>query len=299
MRVLVSGASGLIGSAVSGWLRDDGHEVLRLTRSASADSAHEVGWDPVGGTIEKEKLQAVEAAVHLAGESVAGGRWTAAKKQRIRDSRVLGTRLLAKTLAGLQPLPRVMISASAIGYYGDRGDEVLTEDSAPGGGFLAGVCQEWEAATGPAEQRGIRVVRLRFGMVLSARGGALAKMLLPFRLGLGGRVGSGRQYWSWITLEDAAGVIAQVLVADTMRGAVNAVSPQPVTNLEFAKTLGKALGRPAIFPMPAIAARVAFGQMADELLLCSARVRPARLEAGGYRFRHGGLAGALQAVLGR
>jgi uncharacterized protein (TIGR01777 family) len=236
--------------------------------------------------------------VHLAGENIAKGRWNARKKARIRDSRVNGTRLLSEALTRLSKPPAVMVCASAIGYYGDRGDEVLREESASGSGFLAEVCRQWEAAAEPARKRGIRVVHLRIGVVLSPEGGALAQMLFPFRMGLGGKLGSGRQYFSWIAIDDLVTVIAHALTNDTLQGPVNAVAPHPVTNLEFTRTLGRVLARPTLFPMPALAARLAFGEMADELLLSSARVEPTRLLATAYQFRHPQLEGALRHLLG-
>jgi uncharacterized protein (TIGR01777 family) len=251
------------------------------------------------GSIDQARLEGLDGVVHLAGESIATGRWTAEKKARIRDSRVKGTRLLCESLARLDQPPRVLVSASAIGYYGDRGDEILHEDSASGSGFLAEVCHMWEAATEAASQRNIRVVNLRIGVVLSAMGGALATMLFPFRMGLGGIIGSGRQFMSWIALDDLLGSIAYALRTDTIRGPVNAVAPHPVTNREFTKTLGRVLARPTLLPMPAFAARLAFGEMADELLLSSARVEPARLSAAGYDFRYPTLEGGLRHLLGR
>ncbi|HSF33952.1 MAG TPA: TIGR01777 family oxidoreductase [Candidatus Tectomicrobia bacterium] len=298
MNVLVTGASGLVGSALVPVLGAAGHDVTRLVRSQPKPGERVAHWDPMAGTIDVSALQGVEAVVHLAGENIAE-RWTAVKKAKIRDSRVKGTQVLCEALIGLAPLPKVLVSASAIGYYGDRGAEVLTEDSAPGSSFLAEVCRAWEAATEPAQQRGIRVVRLRFGVVLSAAGGALAKMLPPFRLGLGGVLGSGRQYMSWIALDDAVAAIHHALVTDSLQGPTNAVAPQPVTNQEFTETLGKVLGRPTILPMPAFAARLIFGEMADELLLASARVQPAKLQAAGYRFRYPELEQAFRHVLGR
>ena len=237
--------------------------------------------------------------MHLAGENIAVRRWTPAQKARIRDSRVQGTRLLAQSLARLQQPPTVMVCASAIGFYGDRGEELLTEGSAPGSGFLTDTCRAWEAAAQPASEKDIRVVNLRLGVVLSPGGGALAKMLLPFRLGVGGKIGSGRQYMSWIEIDDVVGVIHYALTTDELRGPVNAVAPNPVTNREFTKTLGRVLSRPTIFPMPAFAARLAFGEMADELLLASTRVKPARLQNSGYYFRHPRLEDALRHLLGK
>ncbi len=224
--------------------------------------------------------------------------WTPAVKARIRDSRVNGTRLLCEALARLSNPPRVLVCASAIGYYGDRGDEVLDEASSPGSGFLPEVCQEWEAATEPARAAGIRVVNLRFGVILSPSGGALAKMLTPFKLGAGGRIGDGRQWMSWIALDDVIDAIAYALNTESLAGPANCVAPQPVTNLEFTKTLGRVLHRPTIFPMPAVAARIAFGEMADALLLASARVLPKELSAAGYPFRYPQLEGALRHMLG-
>ena len=297
MKVLVSGASGMVGTALQSLLQQAGHEVRPLSRQKHEGDS--VLWSPAAGTIDQTALEGFDAVVHLAGENIAAGRWTPAQKTRIRDSRVDGTRLLSQALAKLQHKPRVLVSASAIGYYGDRGDEILDENSPPGKGFLADVCREWEAATVPAEQAAIRVVHLRFGVILSPTGGALAQMLTPFRLGLGGRLGSGRQYMSWITLDDAIGVIAHALIAEQLQGAVNAVTPEPVTNLAFTKALGQVLGRPTIFPVPAVAARLLLGEMADALLLSSARVLPRKLEASGYEFRYAALEHALRHLLGK
>jgi uncharacterized protein (TIGR01777 family) len=299
MRVLVSGSSGLVGSALVSLLTGGGHQVVRLVRAQPKDEASEVRWDPEAGDIDGAGLKGVDAAVHLAGESIAAGRWTAAKKGRILESRVKGTRLLAEALAGLEPVPRALVSASAVGYYGDRGEEELREESGSGSAFLSEVCRQWEAATEPAAAGGIRVVNLRFGIMLSAAGGALPRLLTPFRLGAGGTVGSGRQFMSWIALDDVVGVILHALITEALRGPVNAVAPQPVTNREFTKTLGRVLGRPTLFPLPAFAARLAFGEMADELLLASQRVEPARLLASGYSFRFPELEGALRHVLGK
>ncbi len=281
MKILVSGSRGFVGSALVPFLTALGHQVTRLVRP----------YDPA-------VLDGVEAVVHLAGENVIG-RWTPEKKAQIRDSRVNGTRVLAESLARLARPPRAMVCASAVGYYGDRGEERLQEDSPAGSGFLADVCREWETATRPAVQQGIRVVNLRLGMVLSPHGGALAKMLPPFRLGLGGCLGSGRQYLSWIALDDLVEVIAFALTAPNLRGPVNAVAPTPVTNREFTKTLGRILGRPTLCPVPAFAARLVFGEMAQELLLASARVIPAALLASGFAFRHPDLDGALRHLMGR
>jgi uncharacterized protein (TIGR01777 family) len=298
VRVLVSGSSGLVGSALIPFLTDAGHQVVCLVRSQPKDEASEVRWDPEAGDIDAAGLEGLDAAVHLAGESIAAGRWTAAKKDRILESRVKGTRLLAEALAGLEQRPKVLVSASAVGYYGDRGEETLSEDSASGSAFLSEVCRQWEAATEPAAEAGIRVVNLRFGVMLSTAGGALPRLLTPFRLGVGGRLGSGKQFMPWIVLADVVGAILHALTTETLRGPVNAVAPQAITNREFTKTLGRVLGRPTLFPMPTCAARLAFGQMADELLLASLRVEPAKLLASGYRFRFPELEGALRHLLG-
>jgi len=298
MNVLVTGSTGFIGSALVRVLHTDGHHVVRLVRSAPRPGAAEVRWDPAGGVIEASGLEGMDAVVHLAGERVTG-RWTPAKKARIRESRVAATRLLCEALAACAEPPRVMVCASAVGYYGDRGVERLREESPPGSGFLAEVCRDWEAAADPARRRGIRVVHLRIGVVLSREGGALGQMLRLFRMGLGGTLGSGRQFMSWIAMADLLEVIQHAIATETLEGAVNAVAPNPVTNLEFTRTLGRVLGRPTIFGMPTIAARLLFGEMADEVLLASTRVEPARLLASGFRFRFPHLEGALRALLGR
>lgn len=298
----VTGASGLVGSALVTGLTSAGHRVVRVVRGAGAASVagqRLARWDPESGALEPSALAGADAVVHLAGESVAGGRWTEAKKRRIRSSRVDVTRRLAEALPRLERPPRLLVSASAVGYYGDRGSEILREDSSPGPGFLAEVCREWEAATDPAARAGIRVVRLRIGMVLSRRGGALGAMLTPFRLGAGGPVGSGVQWVSWIAIDDLVGAILHALATESLAGPVNAVAPEPVTNRELARTLGRVLRRPALLPLPAVAARLLFGQMADELLLASARVEPARLRATGFTFRHARLEDALRHELGR
>jgi hypothetical protein len=296
--VLVSGASGLVGAALVPFLTTGGHPLARLVRHP-AGAAGEVAWDPARGTIDRERLAGFDAVVHLAGESIAAGRWTPARKARIRASRVEGTRCLAEALAALPTPPRVLVCASAIGVYGDRGDEILDDASPPGEGFLADVCRAWEAAAEPARRRGIRVVHLRLGVVLTPAGGALARLLPPFRLGVGGRVGSGRQYTSWIAIDDALGAIHHALVTEALDGPVDAVAPEPVRNAEFTRVLAAVLGRPAVVPLPATAARLAFGELADALLLASTRVRPTRLGASGYRFRHAGLEPALRHLLGR
>ena len=303
MKVIVTGSTGLVGEAVVGSLLSDGHEVTRMVRGEPGgrrdDGTSAAPWDPSGRTIDAAALEGHDAVVHLAGEPIADGRWDEKKKRRIRDSRVLGTSLISEAVARLKDGPRALLSASATGYYGDRGDELLTEESAPGDDFLSEVCREWEAATRGAAEAGLRVVNLRMGIVLSSDGGALAKMLTPFKLGVGGRIGSGRQYLSWITLEDLVHVIRFALEEDRLRGPVNAVAPNPVTNEEFTKTLGRVLGRPTVFPLPSFAARLAFGEMADALLLSGSRVAPARLEEAGFRFTQPELEGALRSVLNK
>ena len=297
MHILVTGSTGLAGSALIPALTADGHRVSRLVRTKLNLENRDHYWDPTSNELYSPSLEGLDAVIHLAGESIAGGRWTAARKARIRDSRVQGTRLLSQSLAKLARPPRVFVSASAIGFYGDRADEILTEESSPGSNFLAGVCREWESAAAPAAQHGIRVVPLRFGMVLSAKGGALAKMLTPFRMGVGGVVGNGKQYMSWIAIDDLVSVIIHALKTNSLEGPVNAVAPNPVTNAEFTKALGRALRRPTIFPMPAFAARLAFGEMADELLLASARVVPTKLQASGFEFRHPNIESAFTSLL--
>ena len=297
MDVLVSGATGLIGSALTPELEAAGHRIIRLTRSPRSEA--DIRWDPEAGAIDAARLEGVDAVVHLAGESIAEGRWTPEKKQRILESRRQGTRLLAASIAALPTPPRVMVSASAVGYYGDRGNELLREDSAPGSGFLAEVCKEWEAAADPAREAGIRVVHPRIGIVLSPEGGALGVTLPIFRLGLGGKIGDGRQYWSWVALDDVVGSILHSLTNESVSGPVNVGSPDPLTNAEYTKVLGRVLNRPAIFPLPAPAARIMLGEVADALLLASQRMEPARLKETGYTFRYPELEGALRHLLGR
>lgn len=292
-RTLISGASGPIGKAVSAFLREQGHTVVNLVRRPAA--AKEIRWDPAQ-PIAPESVSGFDAVIHLAGESIVG-RWTAGKKQRIVDSRRLGTRHLAEALAKAPQRPRVFLSASAVGYYGSRGDEVLTETSSAGNDFLATVCREWEAATQPASDAGIRTVNLRIGLLLSRDGGALPRMLLPFRMGLGGRIGDGRQWWSWIDIDDLVGAIHHIINTDSLHGPVNLVAPTPVINAEFTRVLAEALHRPALFPMPAFAARLTFGEMADGLLLASQRVQPSKLLTSGYKFQHADLRSALTHIV--
>ncbi len=292
-RILVSGASGLIGDALLPALSAAGYQSVCLTRNPHAGSGT-IQWSP-DKPLSPDAVSGFDAVVHLAGETIVG-RWSEAKKRRIRESRVSGTRNLAEALAKAPQRPQVLVCASAIGYYGNRGDEVLREDSASGEDFLSGVCREWEAAARPATDAGIRTVHARLGIVLSSKGGALKQMLLPFRLGLGGRVGSGRQWWSWVDMQDVVGAILHA-IKTSIQGPMNVVSPNPVINLEFTKVLGTVLSRPTLFPIPAFAARLAFGQMANELLLASQRVEPVKLKESGYQFEFADLNSSLEAIL--
>jgi len=297
MIIAITGSSGLVGTALVAALEASGDRVRRLVRREVRDPLREALWDPAGGRIDAAALEGIEAVVHLAGENIAAQRWADAFKRKLIESRIPPTRMLCEALAGLQTKPRVLCSASATGYYGDRGEVPVDESSPPGQGFLAEACQPWEAATGPAREAGIRTVNLRIGVVLSRQGGALKKMLTPFRLGLGGVIGSGRQYMSWIALDDLVGAILFALSHESLAGPVNMVAPHPVTNHEFTKTLGRVLGRPTVFPMPAFAARLAFGEMADELLLSGARVEPRALTSAGFQFQYPQLEPALRHVL--
>jgi uncharacterized protein (TIGR01777 family) len=296
MKLAGTGASGLSGGALVTYMRTGGNEVLRLVRRAPKAN-DEARWDPESGAIEEAALEGVDAVVHLAGANIAGGRWSEARKALLCSSRVGPTRRLAETLARRKRKPRVLVSASALGYYGHRGDTWLTERDAPADDFLGRLSVEWEAATAPAREAGIRVVNPRLGIVLSPAGGALAKMLPPFKAGLGGVVGPGTQYMSWIALDDLVAVIQHLLDRSDLAGPVNAVAPSPVTNAELTKTLGRVLGRPTLVPVPAFALRLALGEMA-ETLLASTRLRPQRLLDTGFRFRFPELEGALRHVLG-
>ena len=296
MNVLITGATGLVGSALIPALEARGHHVVKLVRSASSNSSTTATWNPATGQIDLSRAGALDAVVHLAGEPIAK-RWTPEVRRSIRESRVNGTRLLCEALARLPAPPKVLVCASATGFYGDRGDEWLDENNAVGKGFLAEVCREWESASAPAAELGIRVVHLRIGVVLSPKGGALAKMLPIFRLGLGGRLGDGRSHWSWIALDDLAEAIHYALVNESLRGAVNAVSPNPVTNAEFTKTLGRALRRPTIFPAPRFAIKLLFGEMGREALLASFRVKPVKLTEAGFKYRFPDLETALRHLL--
>ncbi|MEP6635405.1 MAG: TIGR01777 family oxidoreductase [Acidobacteriota bacterium] len=296
MRILLSGSHGLVGKALIKVLATDGHEIFRLVRHAP-NSDSEIEWSPDRYSIALARLNDFDAVVHLAGESIASGRWNEEKKRKIRESRVNGTRLVSDALANLVRPPRTLISASAIGYYGNRGNEQLTEQSAPGNDFLSGVCVEWEKATELAKEKGIRVVNTRFGIILDTEGGALAKMLPPFRMGIGGKIGNGEQWMSWIALDDVVGALKFALTNERLRGPVNLVAPNPVTNADFTKTLGHVLSRPTLFPIPAFGVRFAFGEMADALLLSSQRVAPESLSKAGYAFSYPQLESALRAVL--
>ena len=294
--IAISGATGLVGGALLRELTSVGNRVLTVSRQKTA-SADCVEWTPADGFSDPEALEGLDAFVHLAGENIAAGRWNSVRKARIRDSRVDGTRHVAQTLAALDRQPNVLICASAIGYYGDRGDTELDESSAPGKGFLPEVCRHWEEAAAPAVEAGIRVVNLRIGVVISRNGGALPQMLTPFRLGVGGPIGGGRQYWSWISIDDVVGAIQHVIEHSEMTGPVNCVAPQSVTNNEFTRMLGKVLRRPAVFPLPGFMVRIMFGEMAEELLLASTRVVPRYLQKTGYSYRLPNLIDAVEAEI--
>jgi uncharacterized protein len=293
-RILLSGASGLLGSALLPSLKGRGFQVVRLVRDSSSTD-DQIAWDPLQ-PVAPETVSGFDAVIHLSGETVVG-RWTDAKKAKIRESRVASTRNLAQALARTSEKPRVLLTASAMGYYGDRADELLRESSSPGSGFLAEVCREWETAAQPAGDAGIRCAQIRTGVVLSASGGALRKMLTPFRMGVGGNVGSGRQWMSWIHIQDWIGAVHHILKTDLLQGPVNLVATKPVTNAEFTKVLGSVLSRPTIFPLPAFAAKLAFGQMGEEVLLASQRVEPNKLVSSGYPFQYSDLRRALESIL--
>ena len=292
--VAITGASGMVGTALATVLRESGHKPVSITRKASESNEGSIVWDPASGLKNPSRLETVDTVVHLAGENIAGGRWTAALKDRIRRSRVEGTRSLVKSIAAIGHRPKTLVCASAIGFYGERGDTVLDEDAVAGSGFLAEVCRGWEQEAEAATELGLRVVKVRIGVVLSPKGGALAKMLLPFKLGAGGIIGSGKQYWSWIGLHDLVRIIAFCVEHDSIRGAVNAVSPNSMTNYDFTKGIGRALHRPTLFPMPAFAAKLVLGEMANELLLSSTRVIPKKLKEQGFEFHYPELVGCLE-----
>ena len=298
MNIMVTGASGFIGSALAPHLARAGHHVIPLRRGElrRAPQSSHPHWDPESGQIDLTPAGPIHAAIHLAGENIAQ-RWTVKAKRRIRDSRVRGTQIISTALAKLPQKPGVLLCASATGFYGDRGDDLLTESSPPGTGFLADICQQWEAAAKPAIEAGIRVVNMRFGVVLARDGGALKKMLPLFRFCLGGRVGSGCQYWSWITRDDSVRAIEHALTTDSLSGPINVVSPTPPRNTEFTRALARALHRPAIFAVPAPALRLLLGEMADEALLASVRVIPERLLQSGFKFEDADLEPALRKIL--
>ena len=284
--VAITGPNGLVGTELRDLLSQEDKSVVGISRSAGGVQQESIRWSPETGLTNPARLESVDAIVHLAGENIGSGRWTEAKKRVIRSSRIEGTRNLVQSIAAIDKRPQVLISASAIGYYGDRGDLELTESAGPGSGFLAELCQEWEAEANAAKELGVRVVNIRIGVVLNPKGGALGKMLLPFKLGLGGVVGSGKQYWSWVGLSDLVRIISFCLNDPEISGPVNAVSPEAMTNREFTKRLAKHLHRPAFFPLPAFAAKIALGEMAQGLLLNSSRVIPAVLQDRGFEFSH-------------
>lgn len=299
MRILVTGSSGLIGSALIPILKNQGHQIVRLVRHAAAPGEDLAVWDPAAGKLETTALIGTDAVIHLAGESINALRWTQRRKERIRSSRVRGTQLLSEALALLAVPPRVLVSASGINFYGSSGDEVLTEKSPAGSGFMSAVCREWEAATEPARQKGIRVVNLRIGMVLSMKGGALRAMLPAFKAGVGGKLGSGQQFVSWISIHDLTMAVSHILATESLSGPVNAVSPSPVRNVEMTRALGSVLKRPTLLSLPAPAVRIIFGEMGDALLLTSLRAAPGRLLASGFGFQFADFKLALRHLLSR
>lgn len=292
MHVAITGSSGLVGKALVARLTTDGHRVTRILRRSGGEGT--ISWDPARGKLDPADLHGLDAVIHLAGENIAGKRWNAKVKAAIRDSRCKGTRLLSEAIAQATPKPAALISASAIGFYGQRGDEIMTEEQQRGTGFLAEVCQEWEDACQPARDAGVRVVNVRIGVVLAKTGGALQKMLLPFKMGVGGIVGNGRQYWSWVALEDLIGILSFLTTNSEINGPVNAVADCAVTNREFTKTLGKVLRRPTIMPLPAFAAKLMLGEMAESLLLASVRVVPKKLTDAGFEFQFPDLESAFR-----
>ena len=299
LTVAITGASGLIGSNLRHFLTTGGHRVIPLVRDSRKLGEDGIFWNPGAGEIDKEGLARADAVVHLAGASIADGRWTSARKKVIRESRIKGTELIARTMAELRGGPRTLVSASAIGYYGNRGDGRVDETVGPGKGFLAEVVQDWEAATRPAERAGVRVVRLRTGVVISPAGGALGQMLLPFKMGVGGRLGSGTQYFSWVDLDDVVGSILHCLMVPSLSGPVNVTGPNPVTNATFTSVFGRVLGRPTVLPVPSLAVKAAFGQLGQEALLWGQRVFPTKLEKSGFDFFYEGVEESLRFQLGR
>lgn len=299
LTVAITGASGLIGTGLLHFLTTGGHRVIRLVRDRRRLADDAVYWNPATGEIDKAGLESADAVVHLAGSSIAGGRWTDARKKSIHDSRTKGTELIARTVAAMGDGPRVLVSMSGVNYYGNRGAERLTEDAKPGGGFLAQVTRDWETATGPAERAGVRVACLRAGVAISPAGGALGQMLLPFKMGVGGRLGSGRQYFSWIDVDDLVALIVHVIYDESMRGPVNATAPNAVTNATFTDVLGRVLGRPTLIPVPAFAVKAAFGQLGEEALLWGQRVIPQKILRSGFSFDCEGIEDSLRFQLGR
>ncbi|MDH3424716.1 MAG: TIGR01777 family oxidoreductase [Gemmatimonadota bacterium] len=299
LSVAITGASGLVGANLRHFLTTAGHEVISLVRDSRRLDEGSVFWNPSGGVIDEKGLMRVDAVVHLAGEPIAPKRWTDERRRAIKQSRVRGTELIARTLATMKNGPKVLISASATGFYGDRGSDTLTESDSSGRGFLAEVCRAWEGATAPAERAGIRVVKLRAGIVLSQKGGALGQMLLPFKMGLGGRLGSGKQYMSWIDLDDLVGLIHHALYDESLRGPLNATAPSPVTNSTFTSTLGRVLGRPTVIPVPGFAVRAAFGDLGKEALLWGQRALPQKATDAGFDFFYESVEDSLRFQLGR
>ena len=294
---MITGASGLVGSALIPYLGKRGHDVCAIVRSVKPLGAATIRWDPEKGFIDYRDVSDVDVIIHLSGENIGEGRWTKEKKEKILVSRVHSTNFLAQILASLERKPRLLLSASAVGFYGSQGNAILTEKSPKGSGFLSDVCEKWEGAADPARRAGIRTCFARFGMILSPKGGALKSLLPPFKYGMGGKIGSGRQWWSWIALEDVCSALAHLIETPELEGAINVVSPFPVTNLEFTKTLGSVLHRPTLMPLPAPLARLAFGEMADELMLASQRAIPDKLIATSFTFRYPRLEDALKVML--
>jgi hypothetical protein len=297
MKIIISGASGLVGSALTNAFRAEGHSLLHLARPGRRLSTHEIRWDPPSAQVDVPALEAADAVVHLSGAKISEGRWTPERKRVLRSSRIDSTRLLVDSLAQLRQKPHVFVSASAVGYYGNRGDQILTESSEPGGDFLSLLARDWEAEASRAAQAGIRAVILRFGVILSNHGGALPQMIRPFRFGVGGRLGSGRQWLSWIALEDVLGIIRSAIADAHIQGPVNVVAPDPVRNADFARIVGRTLHRPALFPAPKFMLRLALGEMADTLLLASQRVLPDQLLKANYTFQFRELETALKTLL--
>jgi uncharacterized protein (TIGR01777 family) len=296
MKILITGSSGLIGSALIPYLQEQGHEIVRLVRRRPDPGAAEVGWNPDTGTIDANALTGIEGAVNLAGENLGAKRWTATQKQRIHDSRVNGTRLLTEAMARLEPRPQVLASASGLGYYGDKGDQLLRENAPAGTDFPATFTREWEEVSQAVSETGIRVVNMRFGLVLAPGADLITWMLLPFKLGLGAKLGNGRQYMSWIAIDDLVRAINHILTTPALEGSLNVSSPNPVTNAEFTKTMGRVLSRPTFLTVPTLAMKLAFGEMGESLMV-SVRMNPSKLVSSGFRFEHPELEGALRQAL--